>query len=140
MDLRAVAFPALIAANDGWIKYVSKAEELSLWTTTAIKKYNRRRVVLYDSNNDVWRVDAINPVKPPGLYAKLVGKRVPVTLSLRLVNEAPLEFVRDVLNDAIDADDDILTQSVTATELKSSLQKASSFRTLVQALKRKRAI
>jgi len=140
MNLRSVAFPALIAANDGWVQYLSAAEELSVWTTSAIKKYNRRRVVLYDSNDHAWQVDSINPVKPAGLYAKLVGKKVPVSLSLRPVIEAPFQFVCDVINDAIDADDDILTQSVTANELKASVQKASSFRTLVHALKTKRAI
>jgi len=140
MDLRAVAFPALIAANDGWVQYLSSSEELSLWTTSAIRKYNRRRVVLYDSNDHAWLVDGITPVKPVGLYAKLVGRKVPVSLSLRAVDDAPYQFVRDVINEAIDADDDILTQSVNATELQSSVEKGSSFRTLVHALKSKHAI
>ena len=30
MDLRAVAFPALVAADDGWVEYLSEAEELSV--------------------------------------------------------------------------------------------------------------
>jgi hypothetical protein len=33
MDLQAVAFPALIAADDGWVQYLSGAEDLSLWKT-----------------------------------------------------------------------------------------------------------
>ena len=33
MDLQAVAFPALVAADDGWVQYLSEAEELSVWTT-----------------------------------------------------------------------------------------------------------
>ena len=33
MDLQAIAFPALIAADDGWVQYLSEAEELSVWTT-----------------------------------------------------------------------------------------------------------
>jgi hypothetical protein len=140
MDLRVVAFPALIAANDGWVQYVSEAEELSLWTTSAIKKYNRRRVVLYDSNDHAWEVDRINPVKPTGFYAKLVRRKIPVSLSLRPVSETAFQLVLDVINEAIDADDDILTQSVTASELKACVQKASSFQTLVHALKTKRAI
>jgi len=48
--------------------------------------------------------------------------------------------VCDVINEAIDADDDILTQSVTANELKASVKKASSFGTLVHALKTQHAI
>jgi len=33
MDLQAVAFPALVAADDGWVQYLSEVEELSVWTT-----------------------------------------------------------------------------------------------------------
>jgi hypothetical protein len=140
MDLRAVAFPALIAANDGWVQYLFDAEELSLWTMSAIKKYTARHVVLYDSNDHAWEVESINLVKPASLYAKLVGRKVPVSISVRPVSEAPLQLVCDVINEAIDADDDILTQSVTPSELKASVQKASSFRTLVHALKTKCAV
>ena len=140
MDLQAVAFPVLIVADDGWVQYLSEAEELCLWTPSAIKKYKGQRIVLYDSDDHAWEVDSINPLKPAGLHAKLVGRKVPVKLSLRPVSEAPFELVCDILNEAIDADDDILTQSVTANELKASVKKASSFRTLVHALKTQHAI
>jgi hypothetical protein len=61
MDLQAVAFPVLIVANDGWVQYLSEAEELSLWTPSAIKKYKGQRIVFYDSNDHAWEVDGINP-------------------------------------------------------------------------------
>lgn len=140
MDLQAVTFPALIAADDGWVQYLSHAEELSLWTTAAIKKYNRRRVVLYDSDDHAWQVDGICPSKPVGLYTKLVGRKVAVSLSLRPVSDAPFQYVCSVIKEAIDADDDILTQAASVNQLKASVQRASSFRTLVHALKAKRAI
>ncbi len=66
MDLEAVTFPALIVANDGWVQYLSSVEQLSLWTTSAIRKYNRRRIVLYDSNDRAWEVDGIDPIKRVG--------------------------------------------------------------------------
>jgi len=78
--------------------------------------------------------------KPVGLLAKLVGKKVAVHLSVRPVTEAPFQCICDVIKEAIDRDDDILTQAVSSEELKASVQKASSFRTLVHALKAKRAI
>jgi len=140
MDLKAVTFPALIAADDGWVKYSSSAEELSLWTTTAIRKYNSRRVVLYDSNDHAWQVESIRPAKPVSLFAKLAGRKIAVDLSLRPVIEAPFQCICDVIKEAIDSDDDILTQAASADELKASVQKTSSFRTLVHALKSKRAI
>ena len=140
MDLKAVTFPALIAANDGWVKYSSGAEELSLWTTTAIRKYNNRRVVLYDSNDHAWQVENIRPTKPVSVLAKLAGRKVAVNLSLRPVTEAPFQCICDVIMEAIDNDDDILTQTASSDELKASVQKATSFRALVHALKATRAI
>jgi hypothetical protein len=62
MDLQAVAFPALVAADDGWVQYLSEAEELSV-------------------------------------YAKLVRRKVTVSLSLRPVSEAPFQFVCDVIEE-----------------------------------------
>lgn len=140
MDLEAVTFPALIVANDGWVQYVSHAEELSLWTTSAIRKYESRRLILYDSTDRAWEVDSINPAKPAGLYARVLGQKIPARLVLRPVIEAPFQAVCHLLNEAIDSDDDILTQSVSANELKSSVQKASSFHTLVHTLKVAHAI
>jgi hypothetical protein len=140
MGLEAITFPALVVANDGWVQYLSQAEELSEWTTSAITKYSRRRVVLYDSSDRAWEVDSIDSIKPVGLWARLLNRKVPVRWSLRHLSEAPFQVVREVVMEAIDADDDILTQSVSTGDLKASVQKASSFHTLVHALKANHAI
>jgi hypothetical protein len=44
-------------------------------------------------------VDGINPAKPAGLYAKLVRRKVTVSLSLRPVSDAPFQFVCDVIEE-----------------------------------------
>jgi hypothetical protein len=46
MDMTTVTFPALVIADDGWVEYLQQMESLSGWTPSAIRKYNRRRVVL----------------------------------------------------------------------------------------------
>lgn len=45
MDLQAVAFPALVVADDGWVQYLSEGEELSVWTTVCNQEVQRRRGV-----------------------------------------------------------------------------------------------
>ena len=55
--------------------------------------------VLYDSNDRARQVDGINPAKPAGLYARLVRKKVTVSLSLHPVSEAPFQFVCDVIEE-----------------------------------------
>ena len=140
MDLDAVTFPALIIADDGWVMYLQQREELALWKRSAIKKYNRRLVVFYDSNNRVWELESVSPVQPAGLYARVLARKIRVELSLRPIVEAPFQVVLNVLRKAIDADDDILTQWTEANNLKESAQKVSKFQTLVNILKAQRAI
>jgi hypothetical protein len=140
MDLKAVTFPALVIADDGWVQYLQQRDELSSWTPSGIGKYNRRRVVLYDSENCAWEVDSIVPMKSAGLYARVFGREIPARLTLRPISEQPLEVVLDALKTAIDADDDILTQWTGAEDLKASVRDSSSFGTLVDILRAQRAI
>ena len=74
---------------------------------------------------------------PPGSSTEIRNVR---TTNLISCERSAVSFVSDVINDAIDADDDILTASVTASEPKAFVQKGSSFRILVHALKAKQAI
>ena len=100
MDLQAVAFPALVAADDGWVQYLSEAEELSVWTTVCNQEVQQTTTCRFsDSNDRARQVDGINPAKPAGLYAKLVRRKVTVSLSLRPVSEAPFQFVCDVIEE-----------------------------------------
>ena len=54
--------------------------------------------------------------------------------------DSPIQQVQEALRAAIDADDDILTQDVEADDLKTAVQKATSYKTLVGVLKGKSAI
>ena len=100
MDLQAVAFPALVAADDGWVQYLSEAEELSVWTTVCNQEVQQTTTCRFsDSNDRARQVDGINTAKPAGLYAKLVRRKVTVSLSLRPVSEAPFQFACDVIEE-----------------------------------------
>ena len=54
---------------------------------------------LYDSNDRARQVDGINPAKLAGLYARLVRRKVTVSLSLRPVSEASFQFVCHVIEE-----------------------------------------
>ena len=96
MDLQAVAFPTLVAADDGWVSTCLRPKNYPCGRQSQIKKYNRRHVVLHDSNDRTGQADRIKPAKPAGLYAKLVGRKIIVSRSLRPLSEAPFQFVCDV--------------------------------------------
>lgn len=144
MDLEAVTFPALVVADDGWVGQLGSKEELSNMTYTALKKYGKRRVVLYDSGDHAWRIDSFRPLRREGIIAKLFAAlsnaKIPVRVDLRPITEAPLEATRAALAAAIDADDDILTQFTGAAELKNAIGQARSFEGLLGILKTTRAI
>jgi hypothetical protein len=144
MELEVVSFPALIIADDGWVDYLENKDRLCWWTGTAIRKYDKRRVVLFDDRDCAWQVESIVPLRQLTFFAKLAftlrNSKLPVRIQVRPITEAPIETVRELLREAIDADDDILTQEVEADDLKKAVQNVSSFKSLVAALRKKRAI
>jgi hypothetical protein len=144
MDLELVTFPALVVADDGWVQQLGSKQELAAWTHTAISKYSRRRVMLYDCQDRAWQIDSIVPLRPGNKVTKLVAGfcnwKVPVRISVRPMAEAPLQAARNALVVAIDADDDVLTQFTGAVDLKNAVGRAHSFESLIGVLKDLRAI
>jgi hypothetical protein len=144
MELDAVAFPALIVADDGWVQFVKTASLLTEWSTSAIRKYNTSRVLLYDRLERAWLLESIAPLNRRNPLLRLAdpirNPRIAVHIRIRPILEASTDAVRDALLRAIDADDDILTQEVEAPELKAQIETAKSFDAVVQVLKAARAI
>jgi hypothetical protein len=144
MDIDAVTFPALVVADDGWVQQLENKEELSTWTHSALSKYSRRHLVLYDSRDRAWQITSIVPLnrgnKVTQLIAGFCNSKIPVRIMVRPIAETPLLAARNALVAAIDADNDILTQFTEAAELKTAVGTAESFESLIGVLKGKRAI
>lgn len=142
MNLDNIAFPALVIADDGWVEYLETEQGFSLWRAFAISKYRKRRVLFYDSKNQGWEIEniGVNNGRLSFFVARLLNSRLSVDITIRSIGESPSQLVRNVLNAAIDADDDILTQFTDKAQLKRSIQKANSFQDFVRSLRAKRAI
>jgi hypothetical protein len=144
MDLDAVTFPALVVAEDGWVQQLETKQELSAWTHSAISKYNKQRVMLYDCEDRAWQIDSIAPLTPGSKITRLAASvcnwKVPVQIAVQQIAEAPLQATRNALLAAIDADDDVLTQFTEAVDLKNAVGRAHSFESLIGVLRDKRAI
>jgi hypothetical protein len=144
MDLDNVTFPALVVAEDGWVQHLGSKEDLSVWRYSAISKYRKRRVMLYDCQDCAWQIDSIAPRSPGNKVTELVAGfcnwKVPVRITVRPIAEAPFQAARNALVIAIDADDDVLTQFTEAADLKNAVERAQSYESLIGALKDKRAI
>jgi len=144
MDTDAVTFPALIVAEDGWVDYLDSPVRLSAWTTTAIKKYNKVRVMLYDQADRAWLVESIVPRDRRNPFFRLIhalyNPRLAIQMRVRPITENPIGTLQDSLLLAIDKDDDVLTQHTEAPQLKAAIQKATSFKAVVHVLRSARAI
>jgi hypothetical protein len=145
MDLDDVSFPALVIADDRWVGHFESKEELSTWRWAAIKRYNKRRLILYDERDRAWQVESIIPRERPKLLPRLVttlfrSPKLPVRVQVSLISKDSARRVQELLLAAIEADDDILTQWTEADELKEAVRAAASYKDLVGVLKEKRAI
>ena len=144
MNLDSVSYPALVIADDGWIQFVRAKRDLGEWTLAAIKKYSRRNVILYDRGERLWRIKTVTPRNPQNAFSKAMAaisnRKLPVNLQLEHVSDGARDALQDALYAAIDADDDILTQTVTSAELKSALSKAGDFSSVVATIRRSGAI
>jgi len=134
LNLSAVAFPALIIADDGWVDLWTKPQQD--FTAAGISTYTKRHVVIFDSRNHAWQVTRIIPVKNVNLLDRLLNRKVRAEIELESVKAEALPTVLNALEHAIDADDDILTQDIEAGDLKTAIRKAASFESLVLILKR----
>jgi hypothetical protein len=144
MNLDAVAFPALIVADDGWVDYASLAASLGTWTVSAIRKYGKRRVVICDSRDRAWLVETISPHEGRNPLSRSVdlirNRKLAVTIQVHAITEHPMETVREMLLRAIETDDDILTQYTDASELTSAIRSADSFDAFMRVLTAAKAV
>src|ERR1700676_4515825 len=101
MNLDAVAFPALIVADDGWVDYIDTSARLDAWTASAVKKYTNRRVVLLDHNDRAWLVESIVPREQRNAIIRLAhaitNPKLAVQVQVRQLTESPIETIRESL-------------------------------------------
>jgi hypothetical protein len=140
-----VKFPILLIADDGWVEHVKTAAEIANWTRLAVMKYESRRMVVLDADDDAWKVTRISTDPPLNALGRLLAHtihnpKVPVRIELEPITLTPIDATRAALVQAIQADNDVLTQRSSAKELRNAVQHARSFREIVAALKRAGAI
>ena len=144
-DLDLIKFPVLVVADDGWLQLCSTASDLSKWNYIGINKYNKRRVLLYDSSDNLWLLKTIIPEKRLTFIRLLLAytfynPRLQASLVLQPIYEEKTAAISAAIKHALDKDDDVSTQWSTASEIKKSIENKNTFRDIVSALKRKRAI
>lgn len=145
MQITALRFPVLFIAEDGWIEYMKTNAEVAKWTRVGVLKYQRRGVVVLDANDKAWKVTSIDSDPPMNMLRRFLAQtvynpKVPVRIELEPIVVTPMKAVHEAFDRALAADDDVLTQNVSAEELKKRVRNAHSCQEIVSALKRTGAI
>jgi hypothetical protein len=119
---------------------------LSVWTRLAVIKYNKRRAVIYDSNNGVWKFRlSFLQQRPANSISKFLAltfhnPQVRVEIEVQPVVQEPLRVLREMLAKTISADDDSLAQHREAGGPMNLVNEPLAFNDLVAALQRDGAI
>ncbi len=145
MRIDALEFPILLIADDGWVEYVKDGAQIAKWTRSAVMKYENRRIIVLEAGDRAWRVVRITTDPPIKKLSRFLAytihnPKVPITIEVEPIVLSPIDAAREALDRAIEADDDVLTQQVSAEELRNAVRKAGSFQEVVTALKRAGAI
>src|SRR5688572_2146519 len=131
-------YPALLVSEDGWVELLSDPADIASWSFYAVSKYQGASIIIFDSSDSALRVKSISSERPLNLLNKLLAETIynpEVKITMGFEKEkAPLQATLELLEKAIDADDDCLTQWTEAEELKEAIRKANSFKSLVGIL------
>jgi hypothetical protein len=127
MNLDVVSFPALLVAEDGWVQVLVTRDRLDAWTPAEIRRYSKRRGIIYDHCDCAWQVESIAPQNRlsvlAGLAHSVLNSKLPVQIQVQPIPESPMQYVQEILSAAIDADDNILTQATEVDDLKTAVSK-----------------
>ena len=132
INLSVVAFPALVIADDGWIDLWYEQQAFS---ASAVSTYNNRRVIIYDTRDQAWLVERIIPVKKASLLDRLTNRKLQVEIQVQQIVTDAFAAIWDVLDKAIDAENDIVAQRREPKDLKAAIRRANSFKTLLEELR-----
>lgn len=101
INLNTIAYPALVIATDGWVEFWH--EQQSFFSASAVSFYNKRKIVIYDAQNQAWLVKRIVPVKNVSLLDKFINRRLQVEIHVTQITTGALTATLEVLDQAIDA-------------------------------------
>ena len=66
----------------------------------------------FDSEGFVWKIESVAPAKPLAFWHRILPsiRNVDVSITFQAIGPRPVEHMKNILRQAVEADDDILTQ------------------------------
>ena len=134
--LPAVPYFCCSNPNTGYFDIVEQVETTVRATRLALLGAGDSHGVVYDSEGLVWNYRWERPKKRPGMWAEVIAQIYNPVLEVNVVwariREYPFEELRKGYIDAVELDDDILTQFVDGEELMERIKQAVDFPALVE--------
>lgn len=111
-----------------------------MWTPSAINGYNKLGFMVADANGAVWRMVRIEPERRITLWDRMPWRFVvvPVRIAVEGVAGDPLQVFRGQFAQALENDDDCLTQFHSEEKIRAILDSSASLPKLTQTLHRMR--
>jgi len=94
----------------------------------------------FDGNGTLWNVSEVLTPYPLNFVRKILARtvfnpRVGIDVHWKSQRQFELDELKNILRQIIDADDDVITQFISAKELKSRIDTASTFGNLLKKLR-----
>jgi antirestriction protein len=125
-----VKFPVLAIHPKGFTQLFRDEAETKEVCIGFIGIYRKTKEELsfFDYDGVVWKLDWIEPLRPISLWLRILPtvRMTPAVITFHCVGAGSLEQMKEVFRNAVEADDDILTQHQEKEDILSKLSKAKS--------------
>lgn len=135
-------FPLICIDLELFVELIHTEESLSASTVYALTSSSQREeLIAYDDGMNKWSYEQTSDSVKNSFFNRLLAKTiynptVPVKVSWTHLGEYRLEELKKDLSEAIDSDDDILTQYADGETIKKELNKSKSFDEIFGLLKK----
>jgi hypothetical protein len=133
--LPAVPYFCCSNPNSGYFDMMNRVDTTVKASRLALLGDGDSHGVVYDSEGVVWNYRWERPKKRPGMWAEVIAQVYnpvsEVNVAWARVREYPFDELRKVYLEAVELDDDILTQFVDGDELTERIKRALDFFELV---------
>lgn len=94
----------------------------------------------FDRNGTLWHVSEVLTPYPLNFIRKFLARtvfnpRIRIDVHWKVHRQFELDELKDMLRQIVDSDDDVITQFISAKELKSRIDKASTFENLLKKIR-----
>lgn len=132
-------FPLIITDNSGYLNTPESETDLTTCKVFALIKGFYQKLEAYDENGYLWKVDNVLSKYPINRLTKFLAYSfynplIEVTLFWSKRKVYQLNYLKKLINEQVNKDDDILTQFADSDIIKNAIENCQSYNKVFQTL------